>query len=87
MDKCPMCGYQENINMKPMTNEMSEYVIDSESKPGDDKAKVYSVINSREPYISVPENPEKRIKAVKLRRKDYIPPVEAPAKPTEPAKK
>lgn len=77
MDKCPICGYSEIPAGKPMTNEMSEYVLDSDSKPGDLKAKVVAVINSVEDYINVAENLAKGIKPHKLRRKDYVP--KAPA--------
>ena len=73
MDKCPQCEYSEIPAGKPMTNEMSEYVLDSDSKPGDLKAKVVAVINSVEDYINVAENIAKGIKAHKLRRKDYVP--------------
>lgn len=71
MTKCPMCGYSENMQTTVLSNVMSQYTIDADSKPGTESAKVYGILNNQDPYVTIPATD--KTKEIKLRRIDYIP--------------
>lgn len=67
-DKCPKCGYSENMDVRRVTQAMAEYIDDADGK-------LSGVYNSDEKFLTV--------KGKKLRRKDVpkeVAPVVTPAK-------
>jgi hypothetical protein len=68
MDKCPVCGYKENVNTVLQSNHMNNYAY----ADGPNAGKPYGTLNSGERTVTIPANSNKNIPAIRIFRSDIF---------------
>ena len=68
MDKCPVCGYQENKNTVLQSNNMNNYVY----AEGPNAGKTWGTLNNNARAVVIPANETKNIPAIRIVRHDIF---------------